>query len=113
MGVPGSRNSELGDLVGSTRQHIGIWKGPSPDRVDRLFWFVTSCRPPVNSTPQVCRGEDSTVVGDFDTSLTLGGEGSNVRRDADSASTGVGRDADGAPTGFERNERTAHVSDRV
>ena len=61
----------------------------------------------------MCRGEDSTVVEDFDTSLTLGGEGSNVGRDADSASTGVGRVTDGAPTGFERNERTAHVGDRV
>ena len=75
MGVPGSRNSEPGGLVGATGQHLGIGKGPSPDRVDQLFAFVAPCRPPVNSTPPVCRGEDSTVVGDFDMSLTLGEEG--------------------------------------
>ena len=73
----------------------------------------STCRPPVNSTPQVCWGEDSTVVGNFYMSLTLGGAGGNVGRDADSDPTGVGRDADGAPTGFERNQGTAHVSDRL
>ena len=89
----------------------------------------------MNSTPQVCRGEDSTVVGDFDMSLNLGGAGgyvgmaadstpagvgrdadsapTDVGRDADSAPTGVGRDADSVPTGFEQNQGTAHVNNRV
>ena len=99
MGVPGSLNSEPGGLVGATGHYIGIRKGPSPDRVEQLFGFVTPCRPPVNSTPQVCRGEDSTEVGDFDTSLTLWGAGVNV-----------GRDADSAPNGLEQNQGTAHVN---
>ena len=96
--------------MGVTGQYIGIGKGPSPDRVDQLFGFVTPCRPPVNSTPQVCRGEDSTIVGDFDTSLILRGAGGNVGRDADSASNGVGRDADSFPIGLEQNQGTAHVN---
>ena len=50
----------------------------------------------------MCRGEDNTVVGDFDMSLTLGGDGVNVKRDADNAPTGVGRDADSAPTVLEK-----------
>ena len=39
-----------------TEQETGsliVGKGPSPDRVDQLFGFVTPCRPPVNSTAQV------------------------------------------------------------
>ena len=71
--------------MGATGQHIVIGKGPSPDRVDQLFGFVTPFMPPVNSTPQVCRGDDGTVVGDFDMSLNLGGVEGNVGRDADSA----------------------------
>ena len=63
MGVSGRRNFEPVGLVG---QHIGIGKDPSPDRVDQLFGFVTPCGPPVNSTPQVCRFEDSKVVEDVD-----------------------------------------------
>ena len=61
----------------------------------------------------MCRVEDSTVVGDFDMSLTLGGAESNVGRDADSVPTGLGRDADSAPTGLEQNQGTALVNDRV
>ena len=81
MGVPGSRNSVPGNLMGATGQHFGIGKGPSPDRVNQLFGFVTPFRLPVNSTPQVCRGDDGTLVGDFDMSLNLGGTGVNVGRD--------------------------------
>ena len=50
----------------------------------------------------MCRGEDSTVVGNFDMSLTLGRAGGNV-----------GRYADSAPAGLEQNQGTAHVNDRV
>ena len=54
----------------------------------------------MNSTPQMCMGEDSTVVGDFDMSFTLGGAGGKV-----------GRDEDDALTGFEQKQGTAHVND--
>ena len=50
----------------------------------------------------MCRGGDSTVVGDFDKSLTFGGAGGNV-----------GRDADSVPTCLEENQGTAFVNDRV
>ena len=61
----------------------------------------------------MCRGGDSTVVRDFDKSLTFGGAGGNVGRDADSVPTGLGRDADSAPTCLEQNQGTAFVKDRV
>ena len=72
------------------------------------------------------QGWDSTVVGDFDMSLTQGGAGGNVGRDADCVPTGLGRDADSvptcvgslrdadsAPTGFEQNQGSALVNGRV
>ena len=61
----------------------------------------------------MCRSGDSTVVGDFDKSLTFGGAGGNVGRDADSVPIGLGRDADSTPTGLEQNQGTAFVNDRV
>ena len=61
----------------------------------------------MNITPQVCRGEDSTVVGDFDMSLTLWGTGGYVGMAADSAPAGVGRDADSAPAGVGRDADSA------
>ena len=61
----------------------------------------------MNSTPQVCRGEDTTVVGDFDMSLTLGGAGGYVGMAADSATAGVGSDADSVPTGVGRDADSA------
>ena len=42
MGVPGSRNSEPGGLVGATGRHIGIWKGPLTRQGRPVVWFFNS-----------------------------------------------------------------------
>ena len=92
MGVHGSLISEPGGLVGVTGQYIGIGKGPSPERVDQLFGFVTPFRPPMNSSSEVCRGEDSKLVGDFDVCIPSDTSRGNI--------------------GLEQNQGTALVNDR-
>ena len=54
MGVPGSRNSEPGGLVGATGQHLGIGKGhrrlfhnfffyTTNNNTRRLTWYILKC----------------------------------------------------------------------
>lgn len=54
------------------KEEIWMHGGPVPDRFDQLFGFVMPFRPPVYSTPNARRVEDSTVVGEVDMSITRG-----------------------------------------
>ena len=53
-------------------QNAGNVGGSPPDRVDQLFGFCTSFRPPVYSTPGERKKADTTLVGEVDMSLTQG-----------------------------------------
>ena len=46
MGVPGSQGASPGGLVGPPEQNARTVGGSPPDRVDQLFGFCTSFRPP-------------------------------------------------------------------